>query len=80
MSHQIRFHITDAVLSVLGGLNKPSTAEAHKVAEAQPELPRRLWSRVRAPGLVGRQHADGHISNSDPPAEVGRILFGVASM
>ncbi|MEU4711134.1 ATP-binding protein [Nocardia salmonicida] len=61
----IRFHVKDAALAVLGSLHNPSRAEGKlllDVAAAVPELDSRLWSRLRTPPWFDRLDADGLLS------------------
>lgn len=64
VSGDVRFHIKDVVLSVLGGLSDPSSAEAEMLLEAtsaRPDLGPRTWARIRTSAWFNRLDADGRI-------------------
>ncbi|MDV2981618.1 UNVERIFIED_CONTAM: hypothetical protein Q9R71_31035 [Actinomycetes bacterium ARC8] len=61
---RVRFHIKDAVLTVLGNLSAPTSCEAKvllELAKASPQLDERLWSRLHALTWFDRFAADGYI-------------------
>jgi hypothetical protein len=63
-SDDIRFHIKEAALAVLGGVADPTRAEAGlllDVAASHPRFEDRVWSYLRAPAWFNRLDADGHI-------------------
>lgn len=62
---QIRFHIKDACLGVLGGLTDPNSSEARmvvKIARDRPELRTRLWDHTRTPAWFERLDSDGYVA------------------
>lgn len=62
---RIRFHIKDAVLTVLGGLSDPTAVEAEmllQVGEDHQDLQSRLWARLCTPPWFHRFDAAGHIA------------------
>jgi hypothetical protein len=64
-SEDIRFHIKDVALAVLGGLSDPTSDEASlllEVAAEHPEFQDRLWMRLRNPAWFQRLDADGYVT------------------
>ncbi|WP_189094370.1 ATP-binding protein [Nocardia jinanensis] len=64
-STEVRFHIKDVALVVLGGIDDPSSAELQllfDVLDAVPELDSSIWSRLRTPSWFDRFDADGLLS------------------
>ncbi|MGC4796389.1 hypothetical protein ACLQ3H_20085 [Micromonospora saelicesensis] len=64
-SNEIRFHIKDAALAVLGGIVDPTAPEEDmllEVANAQPLYQARIWSHLRGPAWFARLDSDGHIA------------------
>lgn len=65
-SDEIRFHIEEAALAVLGGIADPTSSEEDMlldIAAAHPPYESRLWNRLRTPAWFARLDADGHITD-----------------
>lgn len=65
-SDEVRFHLKDAALAILGDLDDPSSAEADmvlEVASSHPALDAKLWGRLRGRAWFARLDADGHIAS-----------------
>ncbi|GAA3312054.1 hypothetical protein [Arthrobacter ramosus] len=65
-SDQIRFHIKDACLGVLGALTDPNSSEARlavEIARDSPELRTRLWDHTRTPVWFERLDSDGYVAD-----------------
>ncbi|MFC9085537.1 NACHT domain-containing protein [Nocardiopsis dassonvillei] len=63
-SNDVRFHIKDAVIAVLGGVADPTRAEGEMVlgvAANNPTFERTLWAKLRTAEWFARFDADGHI-------------------
>ncbi|MGY2011935.1 hypothetical protein ACW9HC_33610, partial [Nocardia gipuzkoensis] len=63
-STEVRFHIKDTTVTVLGGISDPSSAESDLVLDITadvPELSSRLWSRLRTRFWFDRFDADGQL-------------------
>jgi hypothetical protein len=63
VSDQVRFHLKDVALAVLGAIREPSTDEAAAVlrAAASAQFNDRLWRRLSNPAWFHRFDLDGYI-------------------
>ncbi|WP_211323421.1 hypothetical protein [Amycolatopsis palatopharyngis] len=65
LSDQVRFHIKDAVIAVLGGIADPTRAESEmvlKIANSHPPFESRLWARFRTAAWFARLDECGHVA------------------
>ncbi|WP_435583202.1 nSTAND1 domain-containing NTPase [Amycolatopsis thermoflava] len=63
-SPDVRFHIKDAILAVIGALSEPSHDEAQALLdlfEAEPDLEKYAWRTLRTFSWFDRFEKDGHI-------------------
>lgn len=85
-SGDVRFHIKDAALAVLGGLTDPTSAEADlllDIAADHPPYEARLWSHLRTQAWFSRLDADGHVATwlrggDDEQSRALTLMAGVA--
>lgn len=64
MSDEIRFHVKEAALAVLGSLANPGSDDTSlvvRVADSRPDFEERLWQQVRRPSWFAQLNADGYI-------------------
>lgn len=64
-SDRVRFHVQDAVLSVISGLEEPTTQELEMLLSLQTGSPlpsSTLWERLRSQAWFERLDADGQIA------------------
>jgi hypothetical protein len=64
-SDQIRFHVKEAALAVLGSLSNlgpDDTSLVVRVADGRPNFEERLWQQVRRPSWFAQFNADGYVT------------------